>query len=959
MGCRRIMVILLMLLLTLSNNALAGEVTLELTDAERAFIEEHPVIQVGIDPGFVPFEFIDLDGNHKGIAADYLELMSEKTGLEFVINKGLTWSEAYEKGVLKEVDLLPAISKTEEREQYFLFSTPYYFFQRVIVMKNDNRDIRGIEDLSGLTVAVQKNSSHHSYMQEFPNVNLSLYQTIEGALFNVANGSETAYVGNLATTSYLIKANGLTDLKYVKFEAEVKQSLHFAVRNDWPELASILNKALASITEEEKIIIHNRWIGIDGDVDYGPIIQVALIVGILVAVAFAVSSYWILKLKKEITKRIEVEQDLIWAKKEAEVANQIKSSFLARMSHEIRTPLNAITGMAYLMTKTHIDKTQSMYLEKITQASGSMLGIINDILDFSKIEAGKVEIENVPFELDRVIQDVVNIVSFRIEEQGIGFSLNRDPNIPNALIGDSKRLEQILLNLINNAVKFTNEGGVYFDIRLVARAGTKCHLEFQVKDTGIGMSEEQVSQLFVPFSQADASINRRFGGTGLGLSIVKSLVDMMDGSVKTYSIPKEGSTFIINLSFDINSEKEAEDTMKGAAIYFQNIRTLVLEKTGSNINLIKSYLGSFGMTAEFTTSQSDLIQLLEVANQDRVRPFDLVIIDYASCVEDGFMFANHIRQYIKINFKPKIIMILPLNRDDLFNKVIEYEIDMAITKPIIPSVLYNAIIEIFKEKAILSHKPVGENMVEAIENKEYDYHLLVVEDNKTNQFIAKSILEQVGFKVDLADHGEDGLKLFINNPNRYQLILMDLHMPIMNGYDAAKAIREVDENIPIVAMTADAIMGVEEKCKAHGIEYYISKPFEPELLLQKIIGIIKTSGCAPQETVLDEDEGLKYLGHNIELYKKVLRAYYEENQDTSFKLKEAIHHNNFMEAVQIVHKIKSSSGSIGAQKLHQVARDYQKALEDENYNEVNELKDRFEDLLKILLLEIESRLSED
>ncbi|MCF8020163.1 MAG: transporter substrate-binding domain-containing protein [Vallitaleaceae bacterium] len=959
MGYIRSMFILLMLTLTLSNTIIASEMVLELTEEEQAFIEEHPVIQVGIDPGFVPFEFIDQDGNYKGIAADYLELISKKTGLELVINKGLTWSEAYEKGVLKEVDLLPAISKTPEREAYFLFSNPFYYFQRVIVMKNDNTSISGIEDLAGLTVAVQKNSSHHSYLQEYPNINLSLYQTVEGALFDVANGSEMAYVGNLATTGYLIKANGLTDLKYVKFEAEAKQSLHFAVRNDWPELASIIDKALTTITEEEKIIIHNRWIGIDGDVDYGPIIQIALVVGTLVAVAFGVSSYWILKLKKEISKRIEVEENLLLAKKEAEVANQIKSSFLARMSHEIRTPLNAITGMAYLMTKTDVDTTQSMYLEKITQASGNMLGIINDILDFSKIEAGKVEIENVSFELDRVIQDVVNIVSFRIEEQGIGFSLSRDPNIPNALIGDSKRLEQILLNLINNAVKFTNEGGVYFDIRLVASTGPKCHLEFQVKDTGIGMSEEQVNQLFIPFSQADASINRRFGGTGLGLSIVKSLVNMMEGSIKTYSTLKEGSTFIINLSFDIDREKEVEAAKKGAAIYFQNIRTLVLEKTGANINMMKNYLGSFGMTAEFTTSQTDLIQVLEVANQDRIKPFDLVIIDYATCIEDGFMFVGHIRKYIKINFIPKIIMLLPLNRDDLFNKVIEYEIDMAITKPIIPSVLYNAIIEIFKEKAISSHKPVGENMVEAIEKKDYDYHLLVVEDNKTNQFIAKSILEQVGFKVDLADHGEDGLRLFANNPNRYQLILMDLHMPIMNGYDAAKAIRDLDEQIPIVAMTADAIMGVEEKCKAHGIDYYISKPFEPEVLLKKIIKIIEASGYKRQETVLDESDGLKYLGNNIELYKKVIQAYYEENQDTSRKLQEAIDQNNLKEAAQIVHKIKSSSGTIGAKKLHQVARDLQKALEDESLNQVKKLKDRFENLLKILLLEIESRLSKD
>ncbi|MFY9273233.1 MAG: transporter substrate-binding domain-containing protein, partial [Thermacetogeniaceae bacterium] len=561
----------------------AADSSISWTEDELAFMEEHPVIRLGVDPGFVPFEFIDENGEYKGIAADYLSLISEKTGLQFEVVKELTWPEAYEMALAGKLDVLPAVGKTKEREEHFLFSKPYYYFKRVIVTRDTDTHISGMEDLEGLTVAVQRNSSHHSYLLSYPQINLSLYDSVEAALTAVATGTETAFIGNLATTNYLIRSNGLTNLRFVAFEAEKPQALYFAVRKDWPQLVSILNKALDAITENEKLAINNKWIDLQTDIDYGPIIRILSIIGAFVAIVIAVSFFWIARLRKEVEHRKRIQMDLERAKREADEANEFKSSFMARISHEIRTPLNAITGMAYLLKKTDVSLTQSMYIDRITQAANNMLNIINDILDFSKIEAGKVELEITSFSMDQVIQDVVNIISYKIEEQDINFRLSKDPLVPNWFFGDAKRIEQVLLNVLNNAVKFTRSGEVSLDIRLLAKENDKYHLSFTTKDTGVGMTEEQINKLFTPFVQGDSSINRRFGGSGLGLAIVKNLVDMMGGEIKVFSTPGEGSTFIINLSLDVDKEREDVYRTALSSDHFKDIRTLVLERSGEDM----------------------------------------------------------------------------------------------------------------------------------------------------------------------------------------------------------------------------------------------------------------------------------------------------------------------------------------------------------------------------------------
>lgn len=989
--------------------------TVALTGDEEDFIAAHPVIYLGVDPNFIPYEFIDTDGQYKGIASDYIDLICRKTGLNMVVVKDLTWTEAYEKGVKRELDVLPCVSKTADREEYFSFSEPYYSFQRAIYVNENNSNIKSFDDLMGTTVAVQANSSHNSYLSTFSNINLSLYGTVEEALQALSDGKETSFVGNFATTNYLIKTEGITNLKYIKMNTEEPQSLYFAVRNDWPQLVSIINKGLAGIDNEEKIAINNRWIGVESTVDYTELIRNTVIAGIILVIIFIVSVLWNFRLRQEIAIRKKAQEELKAAKEDAERANQIKSLFLARMSHEIRTPLNAITGMSYLIKKTGVTATQGIYLDKLTQAARNMLGIINDILDFSKIEAGKIEIEKISFDLDKVLQRVINIASVKVEEQGIDFLIEKDPVMPLLFIGDPMRVEQILINLLNNAIKFTDKGSVSLSISVISKTDAECLVEFSVKDTGIGMLPEQASRIFIPFDQGDSSINRRFGGTGLGLSIVKNLTDLMGGTITVESALNEGSTFSVRLPLQIDAGAEQLNDKKMAADCFRMVRALVLDKSENTRMLLANCFESFGISADFAASEEDALQLMHKASEVTGTPYNLLIVDFDTPKESGIVFLISCRKSPLFRKPPRTILLIPLAREDLYDQIEAAGIDFGITKPIIPSVIYNGIIEMFKisppESHLLSQKP-------QVQTAPYAYHILLVEDNRTNQFIAQTILEQSGFRVSKANNGEEGYNFFRDNRDNLDLILMDIHMPVMDGYTATDLIRKIDLDIPVVAMTADAIVGAEEQCKIHGLNHYVSKPFEPENFISVILEVLKgrkpagtdegsgegycegsregsnsasdaasgsgvasasdaasgsgaASGAASGSgaasasgsdsgsqlpPVLDREAGLKLIGGDKEIYRMILAEYYEENSSAGASLKEKLDAQNYADAIQIVHKTKSSSGNIGAKTLYETASELQAALKNSDSKKIPELYLQFQSLLNRLLLEIEDVL---
>jgi signal transduction histidine kinase/CheY-like chemotaxis protein/HPt (histidine-containing phosphotransfer) domain-containing protein len=915
-------------------------------EAERAFLDEHPVIRLGIDPEFVPFEFIDEDGQYKGITADYLALISEKTGLTFEVVPNLTWPEAYDLALAGDLDALPAIGKIAEREQFFLFSEPYYAFKRVIVIHDQEKAIAGIEDLEGLTVAVQRNSSHHSYLLSIPRINLSLYDSVEAALTAVGTGEETAFVGNLATTNYLIRTNGLTNLRFVAFDAEKQQTLCFAVIKDDPELISIFNKTLNTITDQEKTAINNKWIALKAPVDYGPIMRGAIIGGLFVLAVVAVSAYWITRLRKEVQQRILVQQDL-------EQANAFKSSFMARMSHEIRTPLHAITGMSYLLKKTDVTLTQTMYVDRITQAASNMLSISNDILDYSKIEAGKVDLEHAAFSLDQVIQNVINIVSYKMEEQKIGLRMAKDPLVPTWFFGDGKRIEQVLLNIINNAVKFTSSGYVALDIRLEDRVNEKCRLSFTVTDTGIGMTEEQVQKLFIPFTQADSSINRRFGGSGLGLAIVKNLLDLMGGHIQVASTPGEGSSFIVQLPLDVDqgNESAAADVLDGQPL--QTIRALVLDKSSAERDVIGRYLHAFGMRFELVGEEEDAMHMLEAAGDGTSR-FDLLVLDHDTPAKGGLAFVDTLRRNSRIATMPRIILLLPVTRLDLFDRLSDHGVAAGLGKPVIPSMLLNAVLDTFRLKAIPGLQPAEKEAASPVMLSQA-CRVLLADDNQTNQLIGQSLLRQAGIESIAANDGQEAVDLFHRHQDAIGLVLMDLHMPVLNGYEAAQEIRKAAPDVPIVAMTADVVQGIREKCEQSGMHHYLSKPFDPDRFLQLIRSLLQTradTGETVEEAVLDPAAGAKNMGGFMAVYHQVLDAYSQENQDTEVRLVQAIQDRRYADAGQIVHKVKSSSGSIGAKPLYETAVALQRALQATNEEDIPPLTERFSCQLRKLRQEI-------
>jgi signal transduction histidine kinase/DNA-binding response OmpR family regulator len=893
------------------------------------------MLTLGIDPEFIPFEFID-EGEYKGIASDYVKIIEERTGIDFQVVPNLTWAQAYFQALEGNIDVLPAVSKTAAREEFFEFSSMYYEIRRVIVTKNTNTEIRNISDLYGKTVAVQINSSHHTFLLEYPQINLSLYNNVGHALTAVSDGSEIAFVGNLATSDYLIKSNGLTNLRFSALPSDTPIGLYFAVQKDNLVLLSIINKALASITTAERVEINARWVTVDtlDQTDYGPLLRVIL--GVLVFIVFAggISSYWIVRLKKEIDARKKTAKQLEEAKRIAEEANHVKSTFMARMSHEIRTPLNAITGMSYILKKTPVNMTQRMYIERITQASQNMLSLINDILDYSKMEASKIEFETISFSLDQVVHTLMSIMAVKLEDKGLGFRFSKDSNIPTYFIGDPKRLEQILLNLLNNAIKFTSHGEIVFEIHQTAKEGKIHHLTFTIKDTGIGMSKETLDNIFTPFTQADASINRRFGGSGLGLSIVKHLAELMGGEVHVYSTVNEGSTFVIELSLKADTEKEIALKAESSTVLFKDIRVLVLDKNTATLNMIETYLHSFGLNCELTTSPNAALSLLENANGQLKSPYDLLILDYETPSEQGLEFVTKLSNNPTIQKMPKVLMIVPMQRTDLFDQIDQQKIDGAIGKPVISSILHNALLEIFIHKAVeLTTNEIDDpNKTMAKVHKK----VLIVDDNNTNQLIAKLLLEQSGFDVITANDGKEAVDIYQKQSTQIDLILMDIHMPNMNGYEASSAIKQMYPNAIIVAMTAEVTPGVKESCKQAGMEQYISKPFDPDMLIKLIQDILKSKGQNIQfETaVINVQKGIRQLGDNADLYALVVQEYYKENQPTYAALEKAIEIKAYTEARQILHKIKGSTGGIGADIVVTHISALQKAIADNDESQI-------------------------
>lgn len=605
---------------------------------------------------------------------------------------------------------------------------------------------------------------------------------------------------------------------------------------------------------------------------------------------------------------------------QAEQAEKTKTQFLANMSHEIRTPMNAIMGMAYLVGKTKLTPRQRDYVTKIHQSSETLLRLINDILDLSKIESGKMPIENIEFELENVIENSISFISRKAHEKGLEFICRISPQIPKHIQGDPLRLTEIIQNLTSNAVKFTDEGQVAVDIRPTEQAGNRLKLQFSVIDTGIGMNREQQKHLFEAFTQADSSTTRKYGGTGLGLAICKSLASLMGGTIEVVSEPGKGSTFTFTAWF--NAVEGTGKIPKIMPYGMGEKRILVVDDNTSARDTFLEYLTAMKFSATATSSGENAVMLVKEA--DLKSPYDAVFIDWhMNSGWDGIETAIRLRDVYHLEHMPFVVLLAASGDMDSDLNIPEGYIDDILVKPVTQSMIYDSLVKLFRPG--YERPQDGQTTGKSQHEQHYDLsglRVLLAEDNDINRQIAVELLENQGILVDTAINGHLATQIFENAPAKtYDLILMDLQMPIMDGIDATKRIRRTDKDIPIIAMTARTMADEKQDCLRAGMNDHIAKPIDVDILFTTLTRWLPVyyNGANDKSSEVDiviegvnTKQGLRRVAGNAGLYANLLLRFAEQQKGLTEGIRGAILNQDKMLAEQLNHTLKGLAGNIGA-----------------------------------------------